>query len=54
MALSARVVWVALGWSERAPPPAISVFQGIDFFSAGDPLDTVFAQQSYDRNGMQV
>ena len=41
MALSARVVWVALGWSERAPPPTISVFQGIDFFSVGDPRDNV-------------
>jgi len=40
-ALSVRVVWVTLGWAEGVQSPLISVFQGIDFFSAGDPRDNV-------------
>ena len=41
LALSVRGVFVVLGWSERAPPPTISVFQGIDFFEVGDPRHNV-------------
>ena len=40
-ALSVRVVWVDLGGVEGAQLPSFSVFQGIDFFSAGDPRDNV-------------
>ena len=32
---------MTLGWAEGVQSPLISVFQGIDFFSAGDPSDKV-------------
>ena len=34
-------IFVTLGWAEGAQFQSFSVFQGIDFFSAGDPRDTV-------------
>ena len=60
MALSARVVWVDLGWREGAQPPSFSGVQGIDFSPKGLVLRKFYSQRSrngkamYARNGSDL